>query len=163
MATQSLPSPHDPPTPSQSESDKGKPADPEKSPPPCPYCAFLADRTGGHDSSIARYRRSHDSKRGEHEPTLQCPGFNAFYHTDPTDYPRNNYRETSYALLLADKTARWLDSMEIALEIEREKEKPKLMAWEFALMEATDLAWALVSKLKVYADICGGHHEGEGF
>ncbi len=163
MATQSLPSPHDPPTPSQSESEKAKPADPETSPKSCEHCEFLAHRTGGHDSSFARYGHSRDPKSGEHEPTLQCPGFEVFGSMDIKSAPWNNYRETGYALLLADKTARWLDTMEVYLAICRDKEKHKLMAWEFALMEATDLAWALVSKLKVYADICGGPHEGEGF
>ncbi len=153
MATQSLPSPKAPPTPSQNESKNGKTADPESSPESCLHCDFLADRTGGHDSSIARYRRLRDPESGEHEPTLQCPGFNAFYRMDSKSIPCDNFRETSYALLLADKTARWLDFMKINLEIYRDKEKHKLMAWECALMEATDLAWTLVSKLKVYAVI----------
>ena len=163
MATQSLPPPHDPPTPSQSKSENANPADPETSPESCHHHEFLAVRTGRQDSSFARYSRTPNPKNGEHEPNLHCPGFDVFDFMDPKSALCDNDRETGYALLLADKTARWLNSMELYLEVSREKEKPKLMAWEFALMEATDLAWALVSKLKVYADICGGHHEGEGF
>jgi len=128
----------------------------------CSNCKFMSARGNGADSTIARYHAPRSREKGEHSPTLECPGFMPFNDMSQEDVPRDHYREAMYALLLAEKTAHWLTFMEQSLEIWRDKEKHKLAAWEFALMEATDLAWNMLSRLKVHVDVCGAPHESEG-